>query len=154
MGDIHFPFSGEYLGLELPGYRARGMFSFIRNFQTFFVTGHFTPQCMSIPHVAICCLAPLKRWFGTEGSHTSQQESPGVPYLDYGGVMLAKQMAAGRPQASLEHVLQSCTCGGVAWCRVRRRHEPSSRGKMGGSWVVLGPAPLQAQLSFQRQQLQ
>ena len=54
MGDIHFPFSGEFLGLELPGYRARGMFSFIRNFQTFFVTGHFTPQCMSIPRVAIC----------------------------------------------------------------------------------------------------
>ena len=56
-----------------------------------------------------------------------------MPHLDYGGAMLAKQMAAGRPQASLEHVLQSCRCGGVVWCIVRRRHEPSSQGER---WVA------------------
>ena len=37
--------------------------------------------------------------------------------------------------------------GGVVWCRVRRARAIIPGEKMGGSWVVLGPAPLWAQLT-------
>lgn len=102
-------------------------------------------------------LAPLKRWFGTEGSHTSQQESPGVPHLDYGGVMLAKQrwlLGGLRP-----HWNMCCKAAGVelqVWrCGVVQSANRHLRGKDGWQLGGLRTSPAAGPAySFQRWQLQ